>query len=125
MSDNKYVSNFHKDQKPSRQTNNGTSKSKVEDDDQILSEVTESSNTNIPFDTTINRLTSSETSNLNKPINNLNEAQNQQIISNETPNVNTPTDNSCETESQLVQSNETVNESNNSNQITAKFIQQN
>ena len=34
MSDNKYVSNFHRDEKPFCQTND-TSKSKVEDHDQI------------------------------------------------------------------------------------------
>ena len=57
--------------------------------------MTKSSNTNIPFDTPIDMLTSNKTSNLDKPINNLNEAENQQI-SNETPNVNTLTDNLCE-----------------------------
>ena len=90
LSDNKYVSNFHKNEKPFCQTNNDTSKSKVEDHDQTLSEVTESSNTNISFDTPIDRLTPNETSNLDKPINNSNEAENQQIISNETSNVNKP-----------------------------------
>ena len=54
--------------------------------------MTESSNTNIPFDTPIDRLTSNETSKLDKPVNNSNKAENQQITSNETPNVNTPTD---------------------------------
>ena len=110
MSDNKYVSDFHKEEKPFCQTNNDTSKSKVEDHDQTLSKVTKSSNTNISFDTPIDRLTPNETSNLDKSINNSNEAENQQIISNETPNVNTPTDNSRETESHLVTCNETVND---------------
>ena len=54
--------------------------------------MTESSNTNIPFDTPIDRLISNETSKLDKPVNNSNKAENQQITSNETPNVNTPTD---------------------------------
>ena len=57
-------------------------------------------------------MTSNETSNFDKPVNDLNETENQQIISNETSNVNTLTDNSRETESQLVISNETVNDSN-------------
>ena len=108
----KCVSNFHKDEKPFRQTNNDTSKSKVGHDNQILSEVTVFSNTHIMFDTPIDRLKSNETSNLDKPIMKQNEAKYQQMVSNETPNVNTPTDNSRETESQLVTSNETVNESN-------------
>ena len=56
MSDNKYVSNFHNEEKPFCPTNNDTSKSKVEDDNKILSEVTESSNANIPFDTPIDWL---------------------------------------------------------------------
>ena len=111
LSGKKYVSNFQKDKKPSCQTNNDISKSKIEHDDQILSEVTKSSNTNIPFDIPIDRLTSNETLSLDKPINNSNEAENQQI-SHETPNANTPTDNSQETESQFVTSIETVNESN-------------
>ena len=91
--------------------NNDKSKSKIEDDDQILSEVTKSSNTNTPFDTPIDRLTSNERSTLEKPINNSNEAENEQI-SNETPNVNTLIDNSRKTKCQLVTSIETVNESN-------------
>ena len=74
--DNNYVSSFHEDEKPLCQTNNDTSKSKVEHDDQILSEVTKSSNANIPFDTPINRLASNETSNLGKPVNNSNETEN-------------------------------------------------
>ena len=76
-----------------------------EDDDQVWSEVSEPSNTYIPFDTQINRLTSNETSNLVKPITNLIEAENQQIISNETPNINTPTNNLPETENQFLTSN--------------------
>ena len=82
--------------------------------------MTKSSNTNIPFDTPIDMLTSNKTLNLDKPINNSNEAENQQIISNETPNVNTLTDNLCETESQLMTSNETVNESNKNTKTTYK-----
>ena len=124
LSDNKYVSNFHKDEKPFCQTNNDTSKSKAEDD-QILSEVTKSSSTNIPFDTPIDRLTSNETSNLDKPKNNSNEAENQQIISNETLNVNTQTDNPHETESQLVTYNEKVNESNKNNKTFYKTQSEN
>ena len=61
-------------------------------------------NTSIPFDTPINRLTSNETSNLVKPINNLIEAENQQIKSCKTPNINTPTNNLPETENQLLTS---------------------
>ena len=132
LSGKKYVTNFQKDEKSFCQTNNDKSKSKIEDDDQILSEVTKPSNANTPFDIPIDRLTSNETSSLDKPINNSNEAENQQI-SNETPNVNTLTDNSQETESQFVTSIETVNESNKKtlqhfikhNQITTKLIQQN
>ena len=111
LSDNEYVSNFHKDKKPFCKTND-TSKSKV-DHDQILSEVTKSSNTNIPFDTPIDRLTSNKISNLVKPTNSSNEAENQQMASNETP-----TDSSRETESQLVTFNKVVNESNKN---TKKF----
>ena len=128
----KCVSNFHKDEEPFRQTNNDTSKGKVEDDNQILSEVTVFSNTHINFDTPIDRLKSNETSNLDKPIMKQNEAKYQQMISNETPNVNTPTDNSRETESQLVTSNETVKKVIKTlkrfiknHQRTAKLIQQN
>ena len=62
----------------------------------------------------IDRLTSDETSNLDKPINNSNEAE-IQITLNQTPNVNTSTENLHETESQLMKSNETVNESNKNN----------
>ena len=62
----------------------------------------------------IDRLTSNETSNLDKPINNSNEAE-IQITLNQTPNVNTSTENLHETESQLMKSNETVNESNKNN----------
>ena len=94
MLNNKYVSNFQKDKKPSCQTNNDTSKNKVKDHDQILSEVTKSSNTNVPFDTPVNRLTSNETPSLDKPINNSNGEE--KIIS--------PTNNPRETESQLVTS---------------------
>ena len=72
----------------------------------------------MPFETPIGRLTSNETSNLDKPINNLNEAKNQQIISNETPTVDTATDNSHEPESQLVTSNETVNKASIKNTTT-------
>ena len=49
----------------------------------------------------IDRLTSNETSNLDKPINNSNEAE-IQITLNQTPNVNTSTENLHETESQLM-----------------------
>ena len=62
----------------------------------------------------IDRLTSNEKSNLDKPINNSNEAE-IQITLNQTPNVNTSTENLHETESQLMKSNETVNESNKNN----------
>ena len=62
----------------------------------------------------IDRLISNETSNLDKPINNSNEAE-IQITLNQTPNVNTSTENLHETESQLMKSNETVNESNKNN----------
>ena len=62
----------------------------------------------------IDRLTSNETSNLDKPINNSNEAE-IQITLNQTPNVNTSTENLHETASQLMKSNETVNESNKNN----------
>ena len=82
MSNNKYVSNFQKDKKPSCQTNNDTSKNKVE-------------NTNVPVDTPVDRLTSNETPGLDKPINNSNGEENQKT---------SPTNNSLETESQLVTS---------------------
>lgn len=95
MSNNKYVSNFQKDKKPSCQTNNDTSKNKVENDDQILSEVTKPSNTNVPVDTPVDRLTSNETPGFDKPINNSNGEENQKT---------SPTNNSLETESQLVTS---------------------
>ena len=113
LSDNEYVSNFHKDEKPFCKTND-TSKSEV-DNDQILSEVTKSSNTNMPFDTPIDRLTSNKISNLVKPTNNSNEAENQQMVPNETP-----TDSSRETESQLVTFNEAVNESNKNTKMFYK-----
>ena len=113
LSDNEYVSNFHKDEKPFCKTND-TSKSEV-DNDQILSEVTNSSNTNMAFDTPIDRLTSNKISNLVKPTNNSNEAENQQMVPNETP-----TDSSRETESQLVTFNEAVNESNKNTKMFYK-----
>ena len=113
LSDNEYVSNFHKDEKPFCKTND-TSKSEV-DNDQILSEVTKSSNTNMPFDTPIDRLTSNKISNLVKPTNNSNEAENQQMVPNETP-----IDSSRETESQLVTFNEAVNESNKNTKMFYK-----